>query len=44
MYNRQTQTEICIGIIYNMIVESQLLGGIDLHAANLECKLGKDDV
>ncbi len=42
--NRQTQTETCIGIINNMIVESQLLGGIDLHETNLECKLGNDDV
>ncbi len=44
VYNRQTSTETCIGIINNMIVESQLLGGIDLHEANLECKLGYDDV
>ncbi len=40
VYKRQTRTEICIGIINNMIVESQLLGSIDLHEANLECKLG----
>ncbi len=44
MYNRQTQTDICIGIIINMIVELQLLGHIDLHVANLRYKLGKDDV
>ncbi len=43
VYNRQTQTDTCIGIINDMIVESQLLSGIDLHEANLECKLGKDD-
>jgi len=44
VYNRETWTETCIGIINNMIVESQLLGGIDLHETNLECKLGNDDL
>ncbi len=44
VYNRQTWTETCIGIINNMIVESQILGGIDMHEAYLECKLGNDDV
>ena len=44
VYNRQTWTETCIGIINNMIVESQLLGGIDLNEANLECEFNKGDV
>ncbi len=43
VYNKQTWTEICIGIINNMIVKSQLLGGIDLNKANLERELGKGD-
>ncbi len=44
VFNKQTWTETCIGVINNMIVESQLLGGIDLNEANLECELGKGDV
>ena len=44
VYNKQTRTETCIGVINNMIVESQLLGGIDLNEANLECEFGNGDV
>ncbi len=44
VYNKQTLTEICIGVINNMIVESQLLGGIDLNEANLQCKLSNDEI
>ncbi len=44
VYNKQTRTETCIGVTNTMIVESQLLGGIDLNKANLERELGKGDV
>ncbi len=44
VYNKQTRAEICIGIINNIIVESQLLGGIDLNNANLENKFYNGDV
>ncbi len=44
VYNKQTWTEICIGVINNMIVESQLLGGIDLNEPNMSCKLWNDEV
>ncbi len=44
MYNRQNWSETCIGIVNDMIVESQLLGGIDLNELNLGYKLGNGDV
>ena len=44
VYNKQTWTVICIGVINNMIVESQLLGGIDLNKPNSQCKLGNNEV
>ncbi len=31
VYNKQNWSEICCGIVNNIIVESQLLGDIDLH-------------
>ncbi len=42
--NRQTQSEMFIGIVNHMIVELQLLGGIDLNVGNLEFILGNGDV
>ncbi len=43
VYNKQTWTETRIGVTNTMIVESQLLGGIDLNEANLERELGTGD-
>ncbi len=44
VYSKQTQSEICIGIVNNMIVESQLSGRLDLNEHNLDYMLGNDDV
>ncbi len=44
VYNRQNWSEICIGIVNYIILESQLLGGIDLNERNLDYKLGNGDV
>ncbi len=44
VYNRQTLSETCIAILNHKILESQLLGGIDLNEGNLEFILGNGDV
>ncbi len=44
VYNRQNWSGTCIGIVNDMIVESKLLGGIDLNECNLDYKLGNGDV
>ena len=44
VFCKETKLEICIGISNNMIVESQLLGGIELNECNLNYILGDGDV
>ncbi len=41
--NKKTKSDFCIGMTNNMIVESQLLGNIDLNERNLDLILGDDD-
>ncbi len=41
---KETLSEICTGVKNNKIVESQLLGGIDLNKLNLDFMLGDGDV
>ncbi len=36
VYNRQIWSEICIGIVNHMIMESQLLVGTDLNERHLD--------
>ena len=44
VFYKKTKSEICIGINNDMIVESQLLGGIELNERNLDLMLGEGDV
>ncbi len=44
VFSKETKSEICIGIVNNVIMRSQLLGGIDLNERNLDYKLGNGDV
>ncbi len=44
VFCKETKSKICIGVFNNMIVESQLLGGIELNECNLDFKLGESDV
>ncbi len=44
VFSKETKSEICIGVINNMIVESQLLGGIELNEGNLDFMLGDGNV
>ena len=44
VFCKETKSEICIGITNDMIVESQLLGGIELNERNLDFMLGDGDV
>lgn len=41
---KNKRSEICIGIVNHMIVESQLLGGINLNESNLDYIVGNDSV
>ncbi len=44
VFCKKTKSEICIGITNDMIVESQLLGGIELNDCNLDFMLGEGNV
>ncbi len=44
VFCKETKSEICIGITNDMIVESQLLGGIELNERNLDLMLGEGNV
>ncbi len=44
VFCKETKSEICIGITNDMIVESQLLGGIELNERNLDFMLGKGNI
>ncbi len=44
VFSKETKSEICISAINNMIVESQLLGGIELNKRNLDFMQGDSDV
>ncbi len=44
VFSKETKSEICIGITNNMIVESQLLGGIEMNEGNLDFLLGDVDI
>ncbi len=44
VFSKETKSEICICITNNMIVESQLLGGIDLNEHNSDFMLSIGDV
>ncbi len=44
VFCKKTKLEICIGITNDMIVESQLLGGIELNERNLDLMLGEGNV
>ncbi len=41
---KKKRSEICIGIVNHMIVESQLLGGIDLNEHKLDYVVDNDSV
>ena len=44
VYNKKMKAEICIGILGNVIVQSNLLGGNNLNKSNLDYLLGDGDV
>ncbi len=44
VYNRLNCSEICIGIVHNVIVKSQLLRVIDLNELDLDYILGNVEV
>ena len=44
VYNKKMSADICIGILGNMIVKSNLLGGINLNEPNLDYLLGDGDL
>ncbi len=44
VFSKVTKFGICIGITYNMIVELQLLGGIELNERNLDFMLSDGDI
>ncbi len=43
LYSTQKQSETCMGIVNNVIVELQLLGGVDMNECNLDYVLGNGD-
>ncbi len=43
VFNKETLSEICIGITNEIIVEYQLLGGIELNEGNLDYMLVDSD-
>ena len=44
VFCKETKSEICIGITNDMIVKSQLLGGIELNECNLDFMLGDGNI